>query len=1178
MIRFYNFFIFFFFLSGVTSFESFSQKIVERGEITIRNYHQKEYKGSAQNFGIVQDTRGVMYFANNGGVLEYDGVSWRQIRMPNNSIVKALAIDEKGIIYVGAQNELGYLAPDSSGLLSYFSLLKYLPDSLRNFEFIWKVFSTNKGVYFQASDFLFLWKGEKIKVWKPDAIILSNGSYLVNGKLYLGLLKKGLYILNGEDIVPVIDGELFSDKAIADLVPIGNEKIMVVTKEHGVYTLGPDGIEFQNSTSIKGGRRSEKTKGTKIPKFVFSEKTDLILRQKALFNVLKINENLYAFGTQGDGIIIVHKDGYIAQAITKEDGLQDNIIRFQFIDDHGNLWLALDNGIAKIEINSPITFFTDKSGIKGTIEAITRFQGKLYVGTHSGVYYLNTKNLAQNDYSGKIDFVAVPKISMECWDLITFKKDHHTALIAALNDGVFEVMPDNNISLIAKCIPWTLFQSQKDPSRIYIGLDDGLMSLYYDNGKWINEGRVNGISELIFKISEDNLGNLWLGTLKQGVIKLNFYLNSEISALVGRKGIQRDIKIFRYNKEHGLPEGDFIVLKENNGKPLFGTDKGLFRFNEKEERFYLDTIILEKSNRLWGIHRLNTDSKGNLWMVNYKGSDFEVGLAKHLNDSNVFWNSIPFVEVSKGIIHSIYHDESGIVWLGGVDGLYRFDSNVEKDYTIPYNTLVRKVIIGEDSLIFKGTNYNDSGLVSIPQSEWFKNALPFSNNSITLEFAGQSYENESATLYSRYLEGFDKGWSEWKPETKAVYTNLHEGKYIFRVKAKNIYKNNSAESTYEFTILPPWYRTYWAYALYIILFFGTLYSGIKMNIRRLEAKNQELEEIVAERTKEVVHQKEVIEHKNRDIMDSINYAQGIQEAILPPDEKFKYYLPDSFILFMPRDVVSGDFYWMEVCNPQSSQETAKFSSTAFSSPPEKTLTGISGETENQNKGNQGIPKVLFAVCDCTGHGVPGGFVSMVGQNGLRRAVNEQGLSQPAQILDSVSLIVEEAFRKGKRKDGMDATLCSIRKNEKDNQSTYLEYSAANNPLYLVRSKKDGLLAEITGESEMILKPDVETETHYLFHLDPDKQPLGAYDYRKPFSNHQFLLKRGDTVYLSSDGFRDQFGGLKGKKYMAKNFKQVLVSIQDKSMDEQITFLQKNIQAWMGNNEQNDDICVIGVRV
>jgi serine phosphatase RsbU (regulator of sigma subunit) len=319
---------------------------------------------------------------------------------------------------------------------------------------------------------------------------------------------------------------------------------------------------------------------------------------------------------------------------------------------------------------------------------------------------------------------------------------------------------------------------------------------------------------------------------------------------------------------------------------------------------------------------------------------------------------------------------------------------------------------------------------------------------------------------------------------------------------------------------------------------------------------------------EVLEKNKIIEHKNKDITDSITYAQGIQEAILPPDDKFKKFLPDSFILFRPRDIVSGDFYWMEVAslNPPGTQtENNDYINLSNSG---------GGVSSPASGGATGGLVVLLAVCDCTGHGVPGGFVSMVGHNGLTRTVNEKGIVYPAKILDSASLMVEETFRKGKRKDGMDAILCALTTG--DHSTTFLEFAGANNPLYLVRKRENGPLVDMLQNESPVA--DITTETHSLYHISPDKQPVGAYEFRQPFTPHRFHLKKGDTLYLSSDGYRDQFGGPKGKKFMAKNFKQVLISIQEKSMEEQHTILTQTIDNWMKDCEQNDDICVIGVRV
>jgi len=256
---------------------------------------------------------------------------------------------------------------------------------------------------------------------------------------------------------------------------------------------------------------------------------------------------------------------------------------------------------------------------------------------------------------------------------------------------------------------------------------------------------------------------------------------------------------------------------------------------------------------------------------------------------------------------------------------------------------------------------------------------------------------------------------------------------------------------------------------------------------------------------------DIIKEKNKDITDSIKYAKRIQEAILPPDKLVQQYLPESFILYKPKDIVSGDFYWIEKAGD----------------------------------------KILFAAVDCTGHGVPGAFVSIVGHNGLSRAINEFKITQPSLILDKLNEIVGETFRQEDNKevkDGMDIALCSI-----DFKNQTLEYAGAMNSLYIISNNE-------------------------LKEINADKQPIGAFDNRKNFTNHSIKLKSGDHIYIFSDGYSDQFGGPKGKKFLYKRFQELLLSIHAKPMKEQKEILDKTIMDWKGNYEQLDDILVIGVKI
>lgn len=277
-------------------------------------------------------------------------------------------------------------------------------------------------------------------------------------------------------------------------------------------------------------------------------------------------------------------------------------------------------------------------------------------------------------------------------------------------------------------------------------------------------------------------------------------------------------------------------------------------------------------------------------------------------------------------------------------------------------------------------------------------------------------------------------------------------------------------------------------------------------------------------------QKALVEQKNQDMTDSIIYAKKIQEAILPSESSVNERFNDSFVVYMPKDIVSGDFFWMQTV----------------------------------------VERTLISVADCTGHGVPGAFVSLVSSNAMNTSVHGFGLAQPAEILDQTNNIMRAHFDNDdderQLRDGMDLSLVSIVKDE-----TSIEYAGALNPLWIVSSK-----APIDNGVKM-----ESNETHKradLYEVKADKQPIGRYIHQNPFTNHLVDVSKGDVLYLFSDGFADQFGGERGKKFKAKAFKKLLLEIWEMPLEEQGDYLKKAIIKWMGDNEQLDDICIIGIRI
>ncbi len=311
--------------------------------------------------------------------------------------------------------------------------------------------------------------------------------------------------------------------------------------------------------------------------------------------------------------------------------------------------------------------------------------------------------------------------------------------------------------------------------------------------------------------------------------------------------------------------------------------------------------------------------------------------------------------------------------------------------------------------------------------------------------------------------------------------------------------------------------------LLVIIFAGFMYNRFKVTKKQ--------KQIIELQKQEVELQKEIVEDKNKEITDSIYYAKRIQAAILPPLRIVKEFLPESFIVYKPKDIVAGDFYWLETKNREEQK--------------------VKSEEESSHNIHQS-KIVLFAAADCTGHGVPGAMVSVICNNGLNRSVREHDITDPGKILDKTREIVIQEFEKSDDvvKDGMDISLCAL-------QGKTLKWAGANNPLWIIRPNNDGF---------------------ELLETKPNKQHIGKVEDPKPFTTHTLELQKNDTIYIFSDGYKDQFGGVDGKKFKSSKFKELLLSIQHKNMDQQKEIIIQTFDKWKGNLYQIDDICVIGVKI
>jgi len=352
----------------------------------------------------------------------------------------------------------------------------------------------------------------------------------------------------------------------------------------------------------------------------------------------------------------------------------------------------------------------------------------------------------------------------------------------------------------------------------------------------------------------------------------------------------------------------------------------------------------------------------------------------------------------------------------------------------------------------------------------------------------------------------------------------------------NAYGHVSSEASFEFRVLSPWFRKTWAILIYILLVIASIYAIIRIYARRLIAKNKRLEAIIRARTREIQQKNVELQMQKEDILASINYAQRIQNAVLPAEDLVQTWLGDHFVIFRPKDIVSGDFYWTNIYKQY----------------------------------------VVFCVADCTGHGVPGAFMSMLCISLLNEIVLKEKVIHPEEILNKVRDMIIEALKqkglRGEQKDGMDISICIYNK-----ESSEIEYAGANNPLFIVR-KKD--------KEPVSCDRHFEHEDHILYEIKADRMPISIFDNMEPFTRHNIKIQKNDRLYLFTDGICDQFGGPDGKKFMSKSLMTSLMETLTPEIRDQKQMIENRIDRWQAYIDpktshpysQIDDICIMGIMI
>ncbi len=761
----------------------------------VINYSKQLYNAGLQNWDVKQDRNGIVYFANNEGLLCFDGMYWNLYSLPNKTIVRSVEIGADNKIYVGGQDELGYFTPAKNGQLHYNSLTKFIPFGDKNFGDVWDIISFSKNIFFRSKNKIFKLDNDSALTFNAP----SEWSYLglCNGKLYAHDYKTGLMVFENNIWKPAfIKNELPINEPVTGLLSKNKDSAIITTLKNGLFILSNTGIEKLQSLNNK------------------------LFENERIYATTAVNNEWIALATNNSGIYIIDHKGNIIQSFSGTEGLQNNNVLSIFLDNQSNLWLGLDNGIDLITYNSAIKqikpLLNDGSGYTAII-----YKNQLFAGTTNGLYSVALQQTKDFSFS-KGNFLPVNNTKGQTWSLAEINEQ----LLLGKHEGAF-VVKDNTAQYIStnpgfwNFVPFSgIFPS----SQLVAGNYSGLVFFDYKNGQFVQTRKIPDFNESSRFIATDRFNNLWVSHPYHGVYRIS-------------KNSDGTIVKSTYSEKNGLPSTLNNHVYKIKHDVVFATEKGVFVYNRQKDNFepspYYLKLLGEQSVRY-----LKEDQEGNIWFIHEK----TLGVVEMSGKEPVV---ISLPELNNKMLSGfefIYPVNENNIFLGGEKGFFHINYEKYKQ-TVP-NLQVQlrtvRIINTTDSLLFGGYFKN----VNEKQIQDADNMPAINNNwkTIQFEFSCPFFGYQSNIEYSYRLKGFEKNWSDWTKRSEKEYTNLPSGNFAFEVKARNNLGNESAVNEYSFIILPPWYKTILAKIIYLFLFGTVLFFLYKWQEKKFKQQQEKYEE------------------------------------------------------------------------------------------------------------------------------------------------------------------------------------------------------------------------------------------------------------------------------------------------------------------------------------------------
>lgn len=1087
---------------------SFFAQVNRSGTPLVTSINVIGTPGDPLNLSITMDKRGVMYFGTAGkGIVTYDGLQWGVIPLNKQQKVTALATDTSGTVYAGGTAGFGFLRPDTRGYFKFISLAERLGDSLliNELQPVTSIATDSRRAYFTDRRKLYVYDFVsdllKYKNMDQEAGLRSAGTvFSQDERVFIADNREGIFEFKDNRFILLPGGNKIRWVQFLTLLPFGKEQVLVVTVDNGLFLFN----------YVTGA----------VKKDFLSDFDNDRLKGGLISSAAIIPGNRIAIGVSGgEGVYIFDFNGVLRQQIIPEtpEGVESSVISM-FCDYASNsqLWFCTSGFINRAYVSLPVSEFGNAAGLKTPITVVKVFGGKTYVSGTPGLYESST------DYGDRVRFSRVEDIDSQLSELLIISSSGREVLIAATDNGLFQVDSRGSAKRVSEDFNVTAATTDRnDPSVILAGTDRGIVSkLKYTGKGFVPTGSPNQIGSggKVKAIEQSPDGEWWVLTGDTyGIYRL---------------GKTPADSVVRYGRSRGLGS-DTLNHIVTIGKYLYVcTGKGIYRYNPESDSFERDNDLIGKTFGNTEIFRILKTPEGDLQVSGRDTRYFDALVTPTRQGHVVFRKQFDFLpDVPTTDIGYV----GGNIWIIKAKVIYVIDkSRLGYNYG-SFSTFFTAIVAGRDSVLmnnsFPTSPARGKKQAAARQSDGGNTILRHSLNDISFKWTTTFYTGEEKTEYRYKLEGFDSDWSKWERRNFKDYTNLPHGEYTFKLKSITVTGMEGEETNFRFSVHRSWYQATASRILYFLLGGFILFAILRLLTLRLRNENIRLRRLLASSRSELSLRKKEVE-------SGISYAARIQQALLPSEKILADTLGNHFVLYKPRESVSGDYYW------------------------------ISRKDE----------RLFVVVADCTGHGVPVAFMSLLGMSLLDEVINRLSFNRADEILTEmrkrvITSLKQAGESRGTVIDVMDMGLLVV-----DHKTRKVEFAGANIPCFKVRALDP-------DETELWQAGDLEVEEGAISNgkflletVNAKKMPVGlSLRMDQEFSLNEWDLEKDVSFYLVTDGYSDQFNGVTGRKFMKRNLKKLLLDVQDFQMARQKDILEERFNSWMGKAPQLDDVLVIGLR-